>query len=788
MNRLLSVKLIIRNWWRNKLYFFISLFSLTIGLACTNLLVTFFIHEYNIESTNPNRENIYILRQDNPMSEEGKVTYTHIDAGNQIKNNYAEVENMLRMDNIYAFDFLHNGNKIPKATFLQIDSTLTDFFDYKAKEGSLTEVLSTPDKIALNETYARKVFGNKHCIGEIIETSDMKGEKKSYQIAAILEERPQSLLQFDMITAINPTFYGGTTFLRLAEGTNYQTLQQKINDDKVPTLMPGQTQYHLSPTQEIYFSTDAQSAAPTYLHQTHVELLYIALISALLVLVIACFNYSNLNLTRTLQQLKMIHIEKLMGAKLKEIRMQLFLDATIMVLISFLLALLLINDILVLFNGLLDIHLPYQFFFSWQVLPWLLVFALFLAVLPGIYISYRLSRQSLSEYRKQYTGQNRQRLVWALVTIQFILSLGLIYATTISQSQMSLIKNRASRYENVIEIGDMFSGPALQPMYQRLKDSKGIEAMSLSSNGLFGFTMQFSIKQPDGSEILSSKTFAHTDSAFFSLLNIQVKEGMLPSEALKKYDSPFYINENYARLANIKPEDIGVKMKKEIDPIHSPNEGNILAGIFKNIPTSSLTDEVWAQEFTLHNDASIHLAQTGKYLQIRLNPENREETLALIEETWKDMYSGHAFTYNDIHQLFMKNNRETMMLSQVLNTYSLIALILTCFGLFGISWYAVRQRTREIAIRKIHGASTISIVSLLNRPFFIQIAIAYVIAMPIAWWLMQYWLEQFVERAESSFAQFLIPLVIVGIVSCITVSVHTLLAAKTNPMESLKTE
>ena len=129
-----------------------------------------------------------------------------------------------------------------------------------------------------------------------------------------------------------------------------------------------------------------------------------------------------------------------------------------------------------------------------------------------------------------------------------------------------------------------------------------------------------------------------------------------------------------------------------------------------------------------------------------------------------------------------------MQLSNTLNTYSLIALILTCFGLFGISWYAVRQRTREIAIRKVHGASTLSIVWLLNRPFLIQIAIAYIIAMPIAWWLMQYWLEQFVERADSSFAHFLIPLVIVGVVSCITVSVHTLLAAKTNPMESLKTE
>ena len=136
----------------------------------------------------------------------------------------------------------------------------------------------------------------------------------------------------------------------------------------------------------------------------------------------------------------------------------------------------------------------------------------------------------------------------------------------------------------------------------------------------------------------------------------------------------------------------------------------------------------------------------------------------------------------------MDRNKEVMQLSNTLNTYSLIALLLTCFGLFGISWYAVRQRTREIAIRKVHGASTFSIVWLLNRPFFIQIMIAYIIAMPIAWWLMQYWLEQFVYRAEYSIAQFILPLLVVGIVSFITVSLHTVLASKSNPMESLKTE
>ena len=794
MNMLLNIKLIIRSWWRNKTYFFISLFSLTIGLACTNLLVTFFIHEYNIESTNPNRENIYVIRQDSPMEEGELMTYTTAMATEQIKNNYAEVESMLRMNTLTSSHYEYQGNKMSDVLALQVDSTLLHFFPYETKEGSLKEVLTTPDKVALTEAYAQKVFGKKSCIGEVIESISPKGERKSYQITAILKERPQSFLQFNMLTSIDESFFGGVTLLKLLQGTDKDALLQKIKDDKVPTLMPGETEYYLHPIKDIYFASQSNSKQQPlpYLHQANVQLLYIALISALLVLVIACFNYSNLNLSRTLQQLKMIHIEKLMGAQLKEIRMQLFLDATLTVLIAFALSLLLINDILILFNDLLMVQLPYRFFFSWQVLPVLLSFVLLLAITPGIYISHRLSRQSLSEYRKQYTGQSRQRIVWALVTIQFILSLGLVYATLIAQNQMSLIKSRASRYENMIEIGDMFSGPALQPFQQKLAQVEGIEAMTLSSNSILGgFIMQLSVTQPDGSVDMRSKSFIHTEASFFPMMHVRILEGLSPEEAIKKYGAPFYINENYARWMNIRPEDIGTKTLQALDENYKSNANaakNILAGIIENMPTNSLQETVMAQEITLHDSSSTDLTKSGKYLQIRLNPEKRETAIKEMERIWKEMFESQNFVYMDMHQMFLQRNQEVMQLSNVLNTYSLIALLLTCFGLFGISWYAVRQRIREIAIRKVHGASTLSIIWLLNRPFFIQIMIAYIIAMPIAWWLMQHWLEQFVERAEAHIGLFIVPLLVVGIVSLVTVSLHTLLAAKSNPLESLKTE
>ena len=151
MNTLLNLKLIVRSWWRNKMYFLISLFSLTIGLACTNLLMTFFIHEYNLEGTNPNRENIYILRQDSPMEDGEKVTFTGVRPANQIKNNYPEITSMLRVGPYHAERFMYQENEMPRPLVLQADSTLPDFFPYNVLEGSLREVLTSPGKIALSE-------------------------------------------------------------------------------------------------------------------------------------------------------------------------------------------------------------------------------------------------------------------------------------------------------------------------------------------------------------------------------------------------------------------------------------------------------------------------------------------------------------------------------------------------------------------------------------------------------------------------------------------------------------
>lgn len=786
MNISAILKIIVRSWWRNKVFFFISVVSLAIGLACTNLLFTYFVHDYNIENGNRNKNHIFCLRQDNPLQEGRKVAYAGAEIPPTLKEKYAEVEDYLRISSYELLYCKYKENIYQEATLICADTTLQHFFQYQTLVGSLQQTLEQPGKVALSETFARRLFGDSNPLGEILEVKTAMDGIKSYEVSAILKSRTQSILQFDMLTGIDDNFFGGVTFLMLSSGASPELFAKKINQDEVPTLIPGTAQYYIDPLSDIYFVTPDSDNQQTigYINQSNVQLLYISLAAALLVLFIACCNYTNMSLSRVLQQLKMIHVEKLMGSRLKDIRIQLFGDAFLTVLLAFALSLLIINDCLYFFNGLLASQLNIHFFFSLQMLPLLLLFVLIMAIVPSWYISRKLSALSFTEHRTLYGGKKKHRLIALLVVLQFAISMGLIFATLTANKQIALTKERASCYENLIEIGT-FDAPPAAPLKDELeKQGRGIGSMSLSNGPILNSWMrELIVKQPDGTEIKSHLLMLFSDTNFIKTMGLHQLSGSSPLQLLKEYPYPVLINESFVR--NLVPQGI--------DPVGQPmtafdsmaDSTYIIGGIVKDFPTGSLESEI--------TPCMIHISPADKmhkagYLHIKLNPEKRHETLDKIKQVWEKTNEGSLFQYTDLHQEFMKRNDKVLSLSKILIGYSLIGLILTCFGLFGISWYATRQRIREISIRKIHGAAPWQIIWLLNKPFCMQIAVAYILAIPAVYWLMLHWREQFVYKASLNIMDFLWPLLIVWVISVLTVCLQGYLLNKTNPIDSIKTE
>lgn len=783
-----TLKMILRSWWRNKVFFLVSVASLALGLACTNLLMTYFVHEHGLEGSNPDRDRIVFLRQDDPMNEGKRVAYAAADIPQRLKDSYAEVGDYLRLGKLDMLSCKVDGRKVDgNLILLSADTTLTRFFDYRTAQGSLEQVLHRPDQVALSAACARRLFGGGEAFGRHIEVQSESRGRQTYQVAAVLEERGQSLLQFDMLTAQTSDYWGGPTLLKLSPGADAVRLADKINADQVPTLMPGQTKYHLDPLEAVCFTTpdDASQQTLDYISQTPVQTLYISLLVAVLILVIACCNYTNMSLSRLLQQLRMIHVEKLMGGTLRSIRLQLFGDAFLTVVLAFILSMLLVNDCLAVFNGLLGSRLTMGFFFSSRMLPWLLVFVLVMSVVPAWYISRRLSRLSFSQYRTLYGGRRKQRFVAVLVTVQFAISIGLLLATLTARRQMRLTERQADRYADCIEIGDGFGAP-LAPLKAELeKRVQGIESVTLSNGPVLNaWIRQLTVKRPDGSEVHTNLLALEGDTSLLHTLRMEQLSGERPARLLEQMARPVLVNESFVRqLVPAGTDPVGRSLR-EFDA-EADDSLAVVAGVVRDFSVNSLEEAVTPLVVSLLSESGL---QKAACLQIRLRPESRTEALQQIESVWDEMNPGQPFRYTDMHREFMERNEKVLSLSHLLTFYALIGLLLTGFGLFGIAWYATRQRIREISIRKVHGATRGQIIWLLNKPFCLYAAVAYVLAMPVAWWLMQRWLEQFAYRAPLSVGIFVWPLVVVWGVSALIVCLQGWMLSRVKAVEAMKNE
>ncbi len=289
------------------------------------------------------------------------------------------------------------------------------------------------------------------------------------------------------------------------------------------------------------------------------------------------------------------------------------------------------------------------------------------------------------------------------------------------------------------------------------------------------------LRKENGEEIQTLILQLSGDEHLLRVLKLHQLEGESWETMTENQPNSVLINKSFAdRLNKSGTELIGEPLQKYLI---SDDSASIITGIVDDFHFSSLEDKVMA--------VLIQKSPNNKPLttmEIRMDGKNNLETIANIRTVWQQTYPEEYFTYTDVYHEFTKSNRKIFEMSRLLDMYSLISILLTCFGLFGIAFYAVRQRTKEIGLRKINGAKTPQLFRLLMQPMFVWMAIGFVIAAPLAWWLMERWLQQFVYRVDISVASFLLALLLVAVVAFVTVGWHVWRTAKTNPVKSLKSE
>ena len=784
----ISFKLIFRSWWRNKTFAIISILSLAVGIACTNLLAAFVIHEYNIEGDNPNKDRIYCLTQDSPFQAGDEVFYTAPAALSMIKDRYPEVEDYLCLNTPNMSQITVGETIYDPITLMLAGPSFPRFFPCQTLVGNLEEALTEPNKIALTEATARRFFGKADPMGQTILINHEPEVNTTYQVVAVIKEYGQSILSFDGISAMNLD-YGGPSFLLMNQPIDPEAFALRFKADAIPTFMMDKGRYYLHTLQENFFN-EYKAQSLQHLRKQNKLTLDIGLFSALLILLIACFNYINLNFSRLLQQVKMIHVQKLMGASRIDINKQLFFDIFFTVLCGFMLSLLIMYDLIPVFNSILSTQMKASFFFSGQVMPLLIGLILVLSVVPAIYISRKIAVLSRQRYADLIGGKRKQGIISVLSVIQFTISIALIIATLTVNNQIGLIRQGGEGYRGLVEVYNQTGNNAF---VAELRAHPELGEINTTDLPMFNSGIrQIVIPDSEGNETYFAMLELSGDIGILSTFHIELLQGMQPKEALEHFASPAYVNQRFADVLVGEGENpIGKPLKsydKDFD-IKNKEDGSkanpitTIAGIVHNFHTHTLEEEVSPIIIHVKNEANSF--NTCVYFRL---DSKHPERLAQVEQLWEKHNPGILFTYRNVYERFLALNQKTLGLADLLLMYSLISIFLTCFGLFGMSLYAIEQRTKEIGIRKVNGSTTWQVMRLLNRQFIGWISIAYVIAVPVAWWLLNQWMQNFVYRAAFSIWTYILSLLIVVAITLLTVSWHSYKAASGNPVNALRDE
>lgn len=779
----ISFKIIFRSWWRNKIFTVISVLSLAVGIACTNLLTAFVIHEYNIEPNNPNRDRMVVVKQ--TIVEAGMTGFmVSSDITPKLLENVPELDRVCRVLPYFSISYCKVGENFFKdIKVIESDSTFLTFFPQKVVVGSLKDVLVGPDRIILTESFSKRIFGENDPIGQTIQIlfgPDDFGDKTglfTFVVSAVVKDNSQAAFGFDVLFFDKP--FPGLNFFLLKKNVSIPDLQAKTENLIIKRNDGRDFKNTFLTVQQACLDS---VTLPSPLRKPNTTLLFIALFSAILILAIACFNYINLSFSRVFKQLYSLYIQKLMGAANRQLSIQLFADTCMTVLFGFLIAQLIQFDLLGVMNRILSIQVPVRFLYSSQMLPVTFGLILLLACIPALYMSRRLPEMSISIYNNFYRGKARRRIVTSLAVVQFIISFILMIGTFSVRRQVSLLYDKAENYKDIytFSVGD--NKTSLSPLKEKIALIPGIQATALS-NPLFEWPL--SDFSPDGT--FESYTSEDGGEEIMEVMRYKLLQGLPWKEAIAQYPHPVYLNRTWAQSlfpdGNLPVGGLIKEYEPRLKDRPPFGEDHVIAGVVEDYLKLNISNSLE----TPIDKGIISYTRDGVYLKVRIDPRNNSAIKQIYKE-WNKLYPGKYLEHESLYNKVLGNNKKLFELSDLLMMYSIISILLTCFGLFGIALYAIEQRTKEIGIRKVNGSTTWQIIKLLNSQFIIWIGIAFVVAVPVTWCLIDKWMENIVYRADFSIWTYLLALCIVVGITLLTVSWHSFKAASGNPVDVLKDE
>lgn len=809
------IKIALRHLLRNKGYTLINILGLAVGMACFLMIYLYVSNELGYDSFHQKADRIYRMALERMYP--GRSTHYAIipqSYAGSVKKDLPEVEASTR---IFSFTgtwtFRIEDVLYDEAGGIFADSNFFDVFSFELLRGDQGKVLAEPNSVVLTESIAKKFFGTQDPIGKVLDNPQGNND---LMVTGICADPPEnSHITFTMIGASkglqflqqpNHINFSAYTYLLLHPNTNPAEVEAKF-PDLVTKYASGEVsrqfgvsyeeyqqagngyRYFLQPIEDIYLKSDLDNEMKAPGSITRV---YIFTFIALFILIIACINFMNLATARSVERAKEVGIRKTLGSARWNIAIQFLIEATAISLISIVLAQVILHLALPFFNQLANKAFTVDQIMSWNTIPWYILLAVGVGLLAGSYPAFILSKfMPLQVLRGKLTATKHGSLLRnGLVIFQFSVSIMLIIGTLVVYTQLQYIQNKELGFnkEQLINLQGAFSlGPqGNETLKKQLLNLPGVASVSSCSAvpGQPFFGMSF---KPVGDNEMVTGRGIIVDDNYFECMEMEMARGRAYAE---DFEDSLSVVLNEAAVKELGLDDpLGATLVSN-DNFLNPNseEGDrpqyTIVGVVKDFHFQSLHQKITPLFFI---NEKVNNGVNG-LISVRILPNSFQQTISEIEKFWlqnaPDQPFHFTFLDRDLAQLYEREQTA----QKVSSLFSLLAIFIACMGLLGLAAYTTQQRTKEIGIRKVLGASVGNIVLLLSRNFLQLILIALPIASLIAWFSMESWLDSFAYRINISWWMFALAGVLVLIVAFGTVSLQSIRAALTNPIKSLRDE
>lgn len=796
-------KIALRNMLKNKAFASINIFGLAVGFTCCLLISLFLLDELSYDKFPKDAGNIYRVE----LTLENRDFYSAVDVavGKGMKAAYPEIVDFARL-HVWKNVFVkHGANQFKEAAVAYVDSNFLPLFSIPLAAGNVASALNEPNSVVLSQGAAKRYFGSEDPIGKMLLINN--DTSQPYRVTGVVGTLPGKLhFDFDFYVSFkdNPnnqnwSNVGEYTYIKLTPGADVKKLEAKfpelvaahvvpeIQRDMGVSLAEAQKSvssfvFYLKPIDQIHlYSSNKDELAIN----RSIKYVYIFGALAFFIILLAAVNFTNLSTAASIQRSKEVGIRKVMGSPKKQLVFQFLSESVLLSLFAYIISLVFIYLVLPFFNDLSGKQLHFSDFIHYKAILASLSFVFVIGILAGVYPAFFLSSFNIISTlkgKKNASPKSSQYLRSGLVVFQFAVSIALIICTIIVYKQLHFMQNKELGFDTAQEL-------VINDTYLIGKNQEAFKQQLLQNSSVISATLTRDV--PVGaSNVNGTQAYAKTTSASGTRNEIHINKYYVDYDYLKtlgmqmqtgRYFSPDYADSAAVVLNEAAVKEFGING----DPVgqyivmSGQHEYNIV-GVVKDFHYASVKEKIAPLVMMLGRN-------TGGMI-VKIKTGETAGLLASFKNTWNTYNPNGPFSYNFMDDRFEAVYKAEERTGKIFSVFAVISIIIASLGLLGLSAFSIALRTKEIGVRKVLGAGVGQVVLLLSKDFLMMVLIAFVVAVPLTWYAMHKWLQEFAYRIQIGWAVFALAGLAAVLIAVTTVSFQALKASLANPVKSLRTE